>query len=232
MISIIIPVYNQAEKLARCLESISEQTYDNFEVIVVNDRSTDRLSAIIAKYKRLFGIRFQILNNQTNHGAPYARNKGFRRSKGEFLLFCDADIILAPDMLLKMHRAISAHPEVAYVYPSHRFGYKLFDNLAWSEERLRELPFIHTTALIRRSAFPKSGFDEKVKRLQDWDLWLTMLAAGHKGLWLPELLFRVETGGTMSSWIPSFFYKLFPFLPKVRKYQVAVKLIKEKHGLV
>jgi glycosyltransferase involved in cell wall biosynthesis len=231
MISIIIPLYNQADKLERCLHSISLQSFDNFEVIVVNDRSKDRLTMTLKKYAHIFGLRFRALHNQSNHGAPYTRNKGFRASKGEYIMFCDADIVMEPEMLFKLHRKLSEDKSAAYAYSSHKFGHKRFDKLEWSEERLRNMPFIHTTALIRREAFPKGGFDEKIKRLQDWDLWLTMLESGHKGVWVPELLFRVETGGTMSSWLPSAFYRLFPFLPKARRYEAAVATIKAKHNL-
>ena len=231
MISIIIPIYNQSKQLARCLASIERQTYDNYEVIIVNDRSTRRLSSIVNKYAKIFGIKLELINNQSNHGAPYSRNKGFKKSKGEFVIFCDADVTMRDDMLEKLHTKIRASQEIAYVYSSHKFGSKKFKKLEFSEERLRQMPFIHTTAIIRRKCFPEGGFDESLKRLQDWDLWLTMLEQGHKGLWLNELLFKVEAGGTMSTWIPSFFYKVFPFLPKVIKYKKAVKIIKNKHEL-
>jgi glycosyltransferase involved in cell wall biosynthesis len=231
MISIIIPVYNQSFKLAKCLASILAQTYDNYEVIVVNDKSTHRLSWVFKKYKKEFGVKLDIFNNQINHGAPYSRNKGFRMSRGEYVIFCDADVVMKPDMLMTLYETIKSRPEAAYAYSSHKFGFKNFENLEFSEERLRRMPFIHTTALIRRKSFPEKGFDESLKRLQDWDLWLTMLKNGQKGYWIDRVLFTVDSGGTMSSWLPSLFYKALPFLPKVYKYNQAVKLIKAKHGL-
>lgn len=232
MISIIIPVYNQAKQLAKCLASIEAQTYDNYEVIIVNDRSTHQLSSIVSKYAKIFGIKLELINNQSNHGAPYSRNKGFKKSKGEFIVFCDADVSMHKDMLEKLLNEIKSDQKLAYVYSSHKFGPKNFKNLEFSEERLKKMPFIHTTALLRRKCFPENGFDESLKRLQDWDLWLTMLEQGHTGRWIDEILFEVEAGGTMSTWMPSFFYKVFPFLPKVIKYNRAVKVIKDKHRLL
>jgi len=231
MISIIIPVWNQSKQLNKCLASIKEQTYDNYEIIIVNDRSTQRLSWVVEKYKKIFGIKLEILNNQKNHGPQYTRNKGFKKAKGEFVIFCDADIEMKADMLEKLHSKIIISKDLAYVYSSHKFGYKKFENLEFREERLKKMPFIHTSSLIRREYFPVTGFDESIERLQDWDLWLTMLEQGHRGGWVDEVLFKVEAGGTMSTWMPSFFYKIFPFLPKVIKYKKAVKIIKDKHEL-
>ncbi|PLX27828.1 hypothetical protein C0583_01155 [Candidatus Parcubacteria bacterium] len=232
MISIIIPVYNHAHELDECLASIKEQSYDNYEIIIVNDRSTRRLGWVVRKYQKAFGIKLEIINNQTNHGAPYSRNKGFKKSKGEFVVFCDADVVMDEDFLAKLHGVLIDNKDIAFAYSSHKFGRKTFGKLEYDEERLKKMPFIHTTAMLRRSAFPKNGFDENLKRLQDWDLWLTMLENGQKGKWLDEVLFSVKAGGTMSTWLPSFSYKLFPFFPKVVKYNKAVKVIKEKHNLI
>jgi glycosyltransferase involved in cell wall biosynthesis len=232
MISIIIPLYNQAKKLDKCLEGIKNQTYNNYEIIVVNDRSLDRLSWLIGKYKKVFGIKIEFIHNSMNHGAPYSRNKGFLKSKGERVLFLDADVELKPEALELMVKALKEHPEASYVYPSHRFGRKLFRVWEFDAAKLKEMPYIHTTALIRREHLPALPWDENLRRLQDWDLFLTMLENGKTGHWLDKVLFTVSPGGTMSNWVPSFFYRLFPFLPKVRKYNAAVRVIKEKHGLL
>ena len=230
MISIIIPVYNQPKELNQCLSSIKNQTYENYEIILVNDRSTTSLSRVLKKYKKIFGYKIDFINNQINHGAAYTRNKGYRRSKGEYLLFCDADVVMKPEMLAKMLDTLKEHPEASYVFSSHWFGRKKFRLWKFDPERLRKMPYIHTTSLIKRKHFPK--FDENIKRFQDWDLWLTMLREGHIGIWLDNYLFKVIPGGTMSSWLPSFAYKIFPFLPKARKYSHAVSIIKAKHDLL
>jgi len=86
-------------------------------------------------------------------------------------------------------------------------------------------------ALIKRADFPVGGWDESIKKFQDWDLWLTMLNAGKSGVWVDKVLFKIAPGGSISSWLPSFAYKLFPFLPSVKKYQAAMAVIKNKHGL-
>ena len=233
MISIIIPVYNQADKITKTLESLVEQTYQDFEVIIVNDGSKDNLDGVLESFlnKTKSPNTFFIIH-QTNQGAPAARNNGWRKSRGEYLFFCDADAVLIPQALAMMLSELSAQPEASYVYSSFRWGNKLFKLGPFDATKLQQAPYIHTMSLIRRSDFPETGWDESIKKLQDWDLWLTMLEQGHVGLWINKILFRVTPGGTISSWLPAAAYKLLPFLPAVKKYKAAVKIVKAKHGLI
>lgn len=228
MVSIIIPVYNQADKLARCLDSILAQSYADYEVIIVNDGSMDDPQSIIKNYElRITNLK---IINQENRGSNPARNRGMKEARGEYLLFCDADIEMSPEMLGEMLSALKNNPEAAYAYSSFKFGSKLFKLFPFEADKLRTMPFIHTTSLIRREFFP--GFDENIKRLQDWDLWLTILKQyGKGGAWIDKVLFKVKTGGTISNWLPSIFYKIFPFLPAVKKYKNSVEIIREKHNL-
>jgi glycosyltransferase involved in cell wall biosynthesis len=225
MISIIIPVFNQADKIGACLDSILLQSYQNFEVIIVDDGSSDNIDSVLDSYRQKLNLK---IVKQKNQGANIARNNGYKLSNGEYLLFCDADIFLRKDMLEKMHSNLVSS-EASYVYSSHTFGFKKFKLWEFDEEKLRQMPYIHTTSMIKKIDFP--GFDSQIKRLQDWDLWLTMLENKKIGKWIPEYLFNVEAGGTMSSWIPSIFYKVFPFLPSVKKYKKSVQIIKNKHNI-
>lgn len=232
MISIIIPVYNQANKLVKCLDSILNQTFKDFEIIIVNDGSTDNINEVIKDYKnKLRATSYELrVVSQENKGANSARNRGFVEAKGEYIIFCDADVIMEPDMLAIMLKALRDNPSASYAYSSFMWGKKLFKLWPFSAEKLLKMPYITTTTLIRREHFP--GFDEKLKRLQDWDLWLTMLEQGHTGVWINKVLFKVATGGTISLWLPSFAYKLFPLLPQVKKYKEAIAIIKEKHKIL
>ncbi len=228
-ISVIIPCYQHAGTIRRCLESVFGQTHAELEVIVVDDGSTDRLEAAIAPFRsRLTFIR------QENRGGPAARNRGFAASTGERAIFCDADIVLRRDALEKMLQALEAHPEAAYAYASFKFGWKKFRLWPFDAARLKQMNYIHTTSLIRRERFP--GFDESLKRFQDWDLWLTMMERGAIGVWIPETLFTVKPRkGGISEWLPSFVYrlpwKLFGFKPRpVSRYEDAAGIVRRKHG--
>lgn len=220
VISIIIPLYNQHKKLLACLQSIKNQTFQNYEVIIVNDGSTDidhntlRTGAIL----RVTDVRCAY---QPNQGAPIARNNGFAQSHGQYVIFCDADVIMQPTMLEKMNRVLDENPDISYVYSSFKFGWKKFRLWEFSAERLRQMPYIHTTSLMRREVFP--GFDPSLKRFQDWDLWLAMLKKGYKGKWIDETLYQIKSGGKISNWMPSFFIK------HDKGYMESAEIVKQKH---
>lgn len=230
MISIIIPVYNGEKTIINTVKSIESQTYRDFEVVIVNDGSRDNTRSVFEKFLESFKVENNYyFINQENKGAPAARNRGFKESRGEYLFFCDADAVLKNDTLEKMVQVLESNQEVAYTYSSFYWGKKLFKLWPFDAEKLQKMPYIHTMSLIRRNAFP--GWDESVKKLQDWDLWLTMLENGHQGFFIDEALFKIKPGGTISSWLPAFAYKAFPFLPSVKKYNQALKVIKDKHNL-
>ena len=237
MISIIIPVYNQADKLGATLKSIAAQTDQNFEVIVVDDGSKDNPDKVFGEFilsagnSCLRGEGCYAFFQQENQGAPAARNHGYRESKGEYLFFCDADIVMKPDLLEKLRLTLEAHPAASYAYSSFLFGTKLFKVGPFDANKMRQAPYINPMALLRRADYPAGGWDESIKKFQDWDLWLTVLEEGHGGIFVPEVLYSVATGGTMSTWLPGFAYKLCPFLPAVKRYHAAMKIIKQKHNL-
>jgi len=231
-ISIIIPVYQGEKTIKKCLDSIFNQSYKDFEVILVNDGSTDRTLEIIESYKN----RIKLINQtHDKSNANIARNRGYQEVTGQYVLFCDDDIEMQPDLLAKMRAALNKHPQKSYVYSSFYFGRKKFKLWPFDPERLKQMPYIHTCSLIRREHFP--GFDDNIKKLQDWDLWLTMLAKKQTGIWIPEFLFKVHTKKDgISSWLPKIFYKI-PWqklgikIKSLEKYREAEKIIKTKHSL-
>ncbi len=229
-ISVIIPCYQHAATIGRCLDGVFAQTHHELEVIVVNDGSADGTLAALKPYEGRI-----TLINQENRGGAAARNRGFAASTGELVIFCDADVLFRPDALEKMAAALANHPDASYAYSSFRFGWKKFRLWRFDPDKLKKMNYIHTTSLIRRGHFP--GFDESLKRFQDWDLWLTMLEKGRVGVWIPETLFRVVTRKKgISSWAPSFLYRLpwrqLHFRPAVvERYETAADIIRKKHHL-
>jgi hypothetical protein len=131
--------------------------------------------------------------------------------------------------------ALQGTPEASYAYCSFRYGLKTFRLWPFDGDRLRQMNYIHTSSLIRRADFP--GFDESIRKLQDWDLWLTMLESGRCGVWVPQVLFTaIPHKGGISTWVPGFFYRI-PWrkfglrVAAVEKYQQAEEIIRIKHRL-
>lgn len=232
LISVVIPTYQHAASLPKCLASVFAQTYQPLEIIVVDDGSTDNTQEVLASYAdRIVSIR------QDNAGSNPARNRGLREAKGEYVIFCDADVTMSPNMLETMFEALAKHPEASYAYSGFWFGWKHFKGIVFEADELRRLNFVHTSSLVRRADFP--GFDDGIRRLQDWDVWLTMLEKGKVGVLVPETLFNVGIDGASrigSSWLPAFVYRLpwqkLGWKPqRVQKYEAAREVIKQKHHL-
>ena len=105
MISIIVPVYNVEEYLEECLESIRKQTYQDIEVILVNDGSTDGSQAICERYCQM-DKRFRLIN-QKNQGQSVARNRGVKESLGEYIMFVDSDDVVSLGLLEQLMKYMS-----------------------------------------------------------------------------------------------------------------------------
>ncbi|RZJ46177.1 MAG: glycosyltransferase family 2 protein, partial [Flavobacterium sp.] len=99
--SIVVPIFNVEEYIVECLESIVEQTFDDFEVILVDDCSTDNSIQIIEQAGCLSDKRFSLIRNRINGGLSVARNEGLLLAKGEYVLFLDSDDKIAPVTLQK-----------------------------------------------------------------------------------------------------------------------------------
>ncbi len=250
LISIIIPVYNHAHTLGRCLLSVEKQTYRQLEVIIVNDGSTDDFNKVIKHIKTRISIPIKVIT-QNNTGAAAARNRGFKEATGGYVIFWDADTVAKPEMLTKLKAALDRRPEASYAYSQFTFGWKTIKSQPFKVSDLMRVNYIDTTSIIRRSAlasYPYQGeagrglpssahacgpFDESLKRFQDWDLWLTLAEQNKTGTFVPEVLFKKIVSGRkgISSWLPSFVYRLPWKTKKVKEYEAAKKKILRKHRL-
>jgi glycosyltransferase involved in cell wall biosynthesis len=109
LVSVVIPCYNHAQFLAEAIESVLAQSYSNCEILVVDDGSTDDIAKVVRRYSP---VRYVF---QQNAGLSSARNMGLRRSRGEFLVFLDADDRLLPHALEAGISCMREHPECAFV---------------------------------------------------------------------------------------------------------------------
>ena len=102
--SFIVPVYNTEKYLKKCLDSLVNQTYKDFEIIVVNDGSTDKSSNIISKYQKKY--KNIIVIDKENEGLSMARNRGVQKSSGKYIIFVDSDDYVSNKLLEEVDKKI------------------------------------------------------------------------------------------------------------------------------
>lgn len=234
--SIIIPIYNNFNKLEACLKSLKKQTIFNLfdvEIILVDDGSKE-----IEKLKNLEidGLNFKKYFLE-HKGASATRNFGYYKSAGEYIFFCDADVVFTQEKSLELFvNKLENNLDKAYCYSSLRYGWKKFRCGEFDADKLKNNNYISTMSVIRRDALEKikdnGPWDESLKKFQDWDLWLAMLENNLTGVWLNKVLWRAKSNGVISSWLPKIFYKLCENNSKIKKYNKYKNIILKKHNLV
>lgn len=113
--SVIVPVYNVESYLKECLDSVLSQTFQNFEIIVVDDRSTDSSGAIARQYALDYPEKVRVIEHPVNKGLGGARNTGIEAAQGEYLQFLDSDDYLKPNTLEDIYKIISEHEKIDVV---------------------------------------------------------------------------------------------------------------------
>lgn len=131
-----------------------------------------------------------IIQHDFGKGANWARNAGFKYVDTELVMFCDDDIEWTPDAMDVMVKCLDKNPEAAYVYCGYTMGTSVYCMRPFDSERLKKINFISTMSILRTNEF--IGFDENIKRFQDWDLWLTLLSKGKVGVWCGLCLFHTQ----------------------------------------
>jgi len=180
--SVCILTYNRKEYLREALKSLVEQTYDNFEVVVYDDGSTDGTERVVEEFKGKLKLRY--FRSKENRGRPYGRNFCVGKAEGEWIVWLDDDDRFNPELLSKYAEAVNRYPE-AEVFYSKEFtieeGSKLHlwffrDFYRSHDEILRYMvetsPVPNPGACIKREVFERfGGYDEEFSRAQDYELW-------------------------------------------------------------
>jgi glycosyltransferase involved in cell wall biosynthesis len=201
-VSIIIPVFNGESFIARALESCLGQEYDNIEIVVIDDGSTDGTASIVKKYLER-GVVSYIYQENSERSA--ARNRGVRICNGEYIQFLDADDELLPGKISSQVQILETDASLAAVYSSTVFqknGQKL--KKIFYEPKLSFVKdmivsnFIPINALLFRKG-ALHAFDEGVRLLEDWKLLLQVLADGHNFVGIAKPLCVVNIHSNNSS---------------------------------
>lgn len=209
MISIIIPSYNSAHLIYDTLNSVLQSTLSDYEIIIINDGSTDNTHDVVTPYLADKRIKYIYQNNK---GLAGARNTGINAANGEYLVFLDADDLILPDKLHVQSVYLHQHPEMDMVY-SHSQWF-IEDDL--NDTRPVQFPvyegnvinqliygnFMHVNSvMVRREKVIEAGlFDESLRELEDWDLWLRMVLRGSRVGFTPGIYSKVRIRkGSMTS---------------------------------
>jgi glycosyltransferase involved in cell wall biosynthesis len=191
-ISVVIPVYNGTSTIAACLSALSASELASYEVIVIDDSSTDDTPAIA----RTFPCR--VIVTTENRGAAAARNRGAAAARGELLFFLDADILVTPSTLRMVAESFAARPDVSALFGSYQKGtvpanfFSRYKNLVhhYTHQTAREdaATFCGGFGAIRRDVFlVVGGFDESYRALEDIELGYRLYLAGRR-IWLNKAL--------------------------------------------
>lgn len=238
LISIIVPVFNRSDLLREALESVKMQSYENWEVVIVDDNSTENLEAMITKL--LDSSKFKYIKNSRNLGPNNSRNIGLNNSKGSYVSFLDSDDIILPDKLTKLvNIAISGNGD--YIY-----GGWCWKNFADGKFRICRVPIKHTGLinglprwcynivpdLVRTKVALKEMFSHEIQSMELYDFNIR-LYKNYKVDFVPEILshYRDHSGVRNSSNLGSgidginhLFMKHFKILLTQKKFSSNLRL--------
>ena len=219
-LSIIMPTFNHEEELAVMIDSIKCNTYDNWELLAIDDGSEESTISLLQRYAQEDSRIRLICRSRLPKGAPTCRNIGIDVAQGKYLVFFDSDDYITPDCLGQRVQSIEAHPELDFmVFPSglyrdgqfmpiaHKlvFGYKTQNDDIAAFAR-RELPFIVWNNIYRTSTIKKHSlrWDERLLSLQDADFNMTAITSGMKydyTVCQPDYGYRISSSGSISKHI-------------------------------
>lgn len=181
-VSAVIITHNRCDVLKRAIESVLKQSYNNIELIVVSDGSTDGTDDLMQSYVSLPNVHY--ISYHPGHGGNYARNQGILTSKGDYVAFLDDDDEWLPQKIELQVRKMEANPNVGLVYTAvksifinEKCSYNFYPNTVG--DLRKTILFgncIGTTScvMVRKSILMDNLFDENLRALQDFELWIRL----------------------------------------------------------
>lgn len=221
--SIILPTWNRAFCLSKMLDSILAQTINNYELIIVDDGSSDNTSEMIRqKYNTVLGSgRFKYFRFKKNKGVSAARNYGLQKSSNPWICYADSDNLMQPDFLETYYKLISLNPFNKCFYTQIQFdtGNKIIGQ-SFDYEKLKTGNFIDLGVFVHhRELYEKfGGFDRTLKRLVDWDL-ILRYTKHNTPVFLPKITVMYNNSNE------------FRRITNSEDYKINLAKIKKKHCL-
>lgn len=227
-VSIIIPTYNVVDYLGECLSSVFNQSYQNFEVIVVDGGSIDGTLNIVRNFQQKYGSKIKLLNQEKELGVAGARNLGIEKSTGEIICFLDGDDFLLENSILLRVRELASDDNTKIVFSdafvangNKKTGKKYLATrvVDFSEGLFSALvmdnPIITSSVMLKKDILDKVGLflTEKENKSEDLDLWIRIAVQdyGYRFLAKPTLFYRYRKGSLSESKIPMIKGRLYIF---------------------
>lgn len=199
LVSVIMGVYNCADVMHKSIESIQAQTYDNWELILCDDCSTDNTLAIAQKYAEN-DSRITVICNEKNSKLPYTLNHCLKYANGLYVARMDADDVCLPDRFEKQVKILNEHPEYAVVggsiIPYDEESEKMPripKEKPETKDLIGDVPFYHPTIMMRKAVYDDLGgyvISKRTAKGQDMDMWFRFYAKGYKGYNIQEPILK------------------------------------------
>lgn len=209
-VSVVIPAYNAARFLKDTIDTVLRQSFTDYEIIVVDDGSTDATASVA----RSFGERVRYFHQQ-NRGASAARNEGIRRATGKYIAFLDSDDLWTPEKLAAQVGILEKNPEIGLVYsdwsltqdtgPARASFLETVPGVSGRvfDELIQRGFVLTSTVLVRRGCLDDVGlFDETLPVVEDYDLWLRIAYRWKIVLIKDRLVTKRNWEGNLSSDTP------------------------------
>lgn len=202
MISVIMGIYNCADTLEAAINSILEQTYTEWELIMCDDGSGDNTLDIAKKYEMTYPGKIKVIQNDYNMGLNYTLNRCLAIASGEYIARMDGDDISLPERFEKEIDFLVRHPEYSivstpmiYFDENGDFRQGKGNGEPKKSSLARTTPFCHAPCMVKKEAFEDvKGYTVAKNRLrvEDWDLWIRMYEKGHRGYMLEEPMYKMR----------------------------------------
>lgn len=249
-VTVLMPVFNAEKHLREAVDSILCQTFTDFELLIINDGSTDRSESIIRSYA---DPRIRLVNNASNMRLVATLNKGIGLASGEYVARMDADDISHPSRFAKQVAFLDQNPSCAMVAAKVRqMDCSSNDTGVWPDDCnavsgariLKQLPFAnciaHPTVMIRKEVINRYGYDPDQRHSEDYDLWLRMAADGCVISKLDDFLLRYRIhdesvtvlSNTRGAEIKNIHTKRIFALKRVQRLQINAFVVKVVAGLL
>ena len=201
-VSIIMGIYNCEKTLDEAINSIENQTYKNWELIMCDDGSTDKTYNIAQKYKEKYKEKIILLKNEKNEGLNYTLNKCLKKAGGDYIARMDADDISMEERLEKQVKVLNINKNIDIVSSDMVFFNESGDwgktnvvKFPQKKHFIKGTPFCHAPCMVRKKAYISvEGYseDKKLIRVEDYHLWIKMYYKGYRGTNINEPLYKMR----------------------------------------